>query len=161
MSTRIEGDKPIQVTVPKGSTVVIIPESAKETSQAKQTQPNPTLMTSERLRTARFVPPLTIRKASQEILDRGENAEKGRSETELIMAMVEARLNEIPHGDFEKFLDQNLRIMGYQIGYDDPRLDEVREQILKIAEFIWTAVSEEELVKFLQDQTVPFPQKRQ
>ena len=113
------------MTVPGGSTVFIIPGPAKETSQTEQT-----LLTSERLRIERFIPPLAIRKAAQEILDRGEDAEKGRGETELIMAMVKARLNKIPHGDFEKFLSQNLRTMRYQIGYADPRLDGVRKQII-------------------------------
>lgn len=154
---KIESQKPIHLTIPESSTVIVIPKGHKETPS----QVGPTLLTSERWRVERYISVSVLRRATQEILDHGNEAELDRSTTDLVLAMIEARRNNLAHEDFAKFLSQNFRRMQYQLGYSEPRLDEAKEQISNLAEIVWTATTDEELDEILRAQTVPFPQKLQ
>ncbi|MBI2012824.1 hypothetical protein HYS90_02760 [Candidatus Curtissbacteria bacterium] len=157
MSNRIESKQPLQLTFPEPSTVIVVPKGRREDTS----QGGPKLLTSERLMIGQLIPPVVIHEVTQEILERGLDADIDRGTTDLVLAMAEARQKGITHQDFEKFLDENFKIMRQQVGSTQPRLDEAREHILKIAELMWTTISDEEVDEILQGQTVPFPQKRQ
>lgn len=157
MSTTIEGKQSIQVNVPESSTVIIIPKGRKEEASHEVSR----LLSSERLKISRLIPPIVLRRVAQEIIERGLDADIDRGTTDLMLAMANARRNGVSHGLFEKFLDESLKSMQRQTSESQPRLEEAREHILETAELIWTAKSEQEVNEILQAQTVPFPQKLQ
>lgn len=157
MSHDIESRQPLRLTFPEPSTVIVILKRRREETSQRGSK----LLTSERLMIEKLIPPVVIRVVTQEILERGLDADIDRGTTDLMLAMAEARQKGITHQDFEKFLDENFKIMQQQIGNTQPRLDEAREYILKTAELMWTTISDEEVDEILQAQTVPFPQKLQ
>lgn len=156
MSNRIESRQPLQLTFPEPSTVIVVPKGGKEEISQKGDK----LLTSERLRIEQLIPPIVIRVVTQEILERGFDADIDRGTTDLMLAMAEARQKGITYQDFERFLDENFKLMRERAGSTQPYLDEAKEHILKTAELMWTTISDEEAAEALLTQTVPSPQKR-